>query len=73
MSNPLYNALGGGNFSQGGNNFAGMVNQFLNFKNNFTGDPKTVVQNLLSSGKMSQAQFNQLQSMANQFMRILPK
>lgn len=73
MSNPLYDALGGGNVPQDGNNFAGMINQFLNFKNNFTGDPKAVVQNLLSSGKMSQAQFNQLQSMASQFMRILPK
>lgn len=48
-----------------------MISQFNQFKSNFRGDPKAEVQRLLASGKISQAQLNQLQSMASQFQQML--
>ena len=43
-----------------------MLKQFQQFKAQFSGNPQQMVQQLLSSGKMSQAQYNQLAQMANQ-------
>lgn len=48
-----------------------MIQQFQQFKQQFTGDPKAEVQKLLTSGKLSQQQLNQLQSMAQQFQVLL--
>ena len=55
------------------NNFQGMINEFIKFKNSFQGDPQQMIQQLLQSGRMSQAQLNYLQSMAFEFQKILPK
>ena len=49
------------------NNAMNMMQQFNQFRSNFTGDPKQAVMNLLSSGRMSQEQFNQLSMMAKTF------
>lgn len=54
------------------NNFQGMINEFIKFKNSFQGNPQQMVQQLLQSGKMSQAQLNYLQSMAFEFQKVLP-
>lgn len=59
MNNPFFGAMGGGN------GFMQMVQQFQQFKANFHGDPKAEVEKLLQSGKLSQAQLNQLQQMAS--------
>ena len=48
-----------------------MVKQFNQFKKSFQGDPKAQVQELLNTGRMSQAQFNQLRQMAEQFKSML--
>lgn len=48
-----------------------MIQQFMQFKNSFTGDPKKQVEELLSSGKMSQEQFNQLSQIAKQFEGVI--
>lgn len=48
-----------------------MIQQFNNFRKNFQGDPKAEVERLVASGKMSQQQLNQLQSMATQFQALL--
>lgn len=48
-----------------------MIQQFNQFKKAFQGDPKAEVQKLLTSGKLSQQQLNQLQTMAQQFQGIL--
>lgn len=48
-----------------------MIQQFNQFKKTFQGDPKAEVQKLLTSGKLSQQQLNQLQSMAQQFQGLL--
>lgn len=70
--NPFYNLqqmpinsnpFGGGPFG----NMMNMMQQFNQFKSTFQGDPQQKVQELLSSGKMTQQQFNQLSQMAQQF------
>lgn len=55
MPNPLYNEYGPRNIQNGGN----IVQQFAEFRKNFNGDPKQMVQQLLSSGKITQEQYNQ--------------
>lgn len=69
MANPIFNLLNGNSFPN--NNMAAMINSFKNFSANFQGDPRARVQHLLNTGQMSQAQFNQLRDMANQFQNIL--
>lgn len=67
--NPLFNVLGGGMPQSNGP--MQMMQQFMQFKQNFKGDPKAEVQKMLQSGRISQAQLNQAQQMAQQFQRIL--
>lgn len=69
MSNPLFNALGGG--MPQGNGPMQMVQQFMQFKQNFKGDPKAEVEKMLQSGRISQQQLNQVQQMAGQFQNLL--
>lgn len=69
MSNPLFNALGGG--MPQGNGPMQMIQQFMQFKQNFKGDPKAEVQKMLQSGQISQQQLNQVQQMARQFQNLL--
>ena len=72
MPSPLYNTFGGsplGNPTL--NNIKGLMQRFNQFKNTFSGNPQQQVQQLLNSGKMSQAQFNQLKAMADQFQKFM--
>lgn len=72
MGNPLFNMLGGN--MQNMHNAPGfdqMMQQFNQFKASFQGDPKQEVQKLLQSGRMSQQQLDQLQSMARQFQQLI--
>lgn len=66
MSNPLFQLLGGRN-----NQFSQMMSAFNEFRSMFTGDPKAKVEELLRTGQMSQAQFNQLQNEAKQFLQFM--
>lgn len=67
MSNPFFNALGGGQMPGPMGSFPQLLQQFKQFKANFNGDPKAEVEKMLQSGKISQNQLNQIQAMANQF------
>ena len=69
MSNPLFNALGGG--MPQGNGPMQMIQQFIQFKQNFRGDPKEEVQKMLQSGRISQQQLNQAQGVAHKFQGLL--
>lgn len=69
MSNPLFNALGGG--MPQGNGPMQIMQHFMQFKQNFKGDPKAEVEKMLQSGKISQQQLNQVQQMAGQFQNLL--
>lgn len=62
MPNPLFDAFGGGQPPQKPN----MLQQFQQFMSNFRGNPKQKVQELLKNGQMTQEQFNQFSSIANQ-------
>lgn len=64
MSNPLYGAMNG----QPQNN---LIQRFQQFQRMFKGDPREQVQQLLNSGRVSQAQYNQAVQMANQFQKLL--
>ena len=61
--NPLLNMMGG---QAPQNGPAQIAQQFQQFKAQFSGNPQQMVQQLLASGRMTQAQYNQLAQMANQ-------
>jgi hypothetical protein len=63
MANPLYNQLGG----QAPMNPT--LQKFLEFKKTFSGNPQQMVQNLLNSGRISQAQVNQYAQQANELYK----
>ena len=78
MSNPILDMLSRG----AQNHFAGSVNtpggpmqmmqQFAQFRRMMQGrNPQQMVQNLLSSGQMTQAQFEQLKQQASELQKIL--
>ena len=48
-----------------------MIQQFNQFRQTFRGDPQEEVMKLLQSGKMTQAQLNDLQKMAAEFQKVL--
>lgn len=62
MANPLYQSM------QNNNN--NLFQQFNQFKQNFKGDARQQVQQMLNSGRISQAQYNKAVQMANQFQRL---
>ena len=70
MSNPLFSMFGGMN-QMPNNNMMNLVQQFMQFKQNFNGDPKQQIQNLLNSGKVTQEQYNRAVQMAQQLQRIM--
>ena len=70
MANPFFNALMNTQMAPqqpAQPNPMDIFQRFNNFRQNFQGDAKQQVQNLLSSGQMSQEQFNNLSNMANTF------
>lgn len=67
MSNPLFNMMGGGQMP------GGIMQRFQQFKQMFRGDPRTQIQQLMNSGRVSQGQYNQAVQMANQFRQMLGK
>lgn len=48
-----------------------IISEFMNFRNNFQGDPKAQVMNMLSSGQVSQAEYNQAVQQANQLYSMM--
>lgn len=69
--NPLFKAMGGGTGLPGPfGNIQAVMTAFQQFKSQFTGDPQQTVQQLLSSGKITQEQVNQAQQMASQFQQF---
>ena len=67
MGNPLFNLLNGGRNNRPGN----MIQQFQQFKKQMQGvNPQEEVQKLLQSGKISQAQLDKAQQMAQQMQGL---
>ena len=65
MSNPLFGMM------QNNNPMNGMMQKLQQFSQMFRGDPKQQVQQLLNSGRVSQAQYNQAVQMAQQMARMM--
>ena len=65
MPNPLYNQLGGAN------QLNPMFSRIKQFKDTFKGDPKQMVQSMLNSGRITQAQLNQYAQQADQIYKML--
>lgn len=53
------------------NKMGDFINQFNNFRSMFTGNPEQQVKQLISSGRMSQEQFNQFAQTANQLRKLI--
>ena len=65
MSNPLFNALGGGQQNN-------MMGQFQQFMQQMQGkNPHQEISRLLQSGRISQQQLNQAQQMAQQMQSMM--
>ena len=78
MGNPMLDMLSRGaqNHFAGAGNMPGgpmqMMQKFAQFKRMMQGrNPQQMVQNLLQSGQMSQAQFEQLKQQASELQKIL--
>ena len=56
--NPLFKMFGGAMPNNVGN-MGNIIQQFQQFKNNFRGDPRQQVQQMLNSGRVTQEQYNQ--------------
>ena len=65
MSNPLFNQM------QPQNQFTQMMQRFQQFRQQFHGDPRQQVQQLLNSGKVTQQQYNNAVQMAQQLQRMM--
>lgn len=65
MSNPLYGMMQ----MQGQN--GDILQRFRQFQQIFKGDPRQQVQQLLNSGRVSQAQYDQAVQMANQLANMI--
>lgn len=63
--NPLYQQM---NKNNGINGFMSRLNQL---KQTFKGDPNQKIQELLNSGKVSQAQYDKAVQMANQIQSMM--
>lgn len=62
--NPLYNQLNGSNMGQSSN----PMSQFMGFMNAFKGqNPSQIINSLLSTGKITQNDYEQAQQRAKQF------
>lgn len=62
MANSLYNSIG----NRPAANISDFLTNFNNFRSTFNANPQTQVQQLIQSGRMTQAQFQQYAQIANQ-------
>lgn len=67
MNGPIQQPVNNNPFS----NFRQTLNMFNQFMNDYKGDPKTGFEQLMSSGRLSQEQYNTVNNMVNQFMGMM--
>lgn len=66
--NPLFNQMSN-NGNAGG--LPNIIQQFQQFRQAFKGDPRQQIQQMLNSGRISQAQYNQAVQLAQQLQQML--
>lgn len=72
MMNPLFQQIGQTTAATNSpNSMQGVIKRFQDFKKSFSGDPQQQIQQLLNSGKVSQAQYNQAVQIAQQLQQLL--
>ena len=72
MNNPLFKLLGGQMPMPGRmGNMQNLVQQFQQFRNSFRGDPRQQIQQMRSSGRVTQEQYNNAMRMAQQMQNLL--
>lgn len=64
MSNPLFQSMGGNN---------SFMQALTNLKRSFNGDPQEKIQELLNSGKVTQAQYNAAVQKAQAIQQMMQK
>lgn len=70
--NPIFNAFRNNPANNNPmNNFSNFMKQFNQFRQSFQGDPKQQVEHLISSGAMSQEQFEKFTEIAKQFQGMI--
>lgn len=69
MANPLMHIIG----AQVSNQNKSIVEQFNEFKANFKGDPQKKINEMLSSGQITQQQLNQATEMAKLIKGMIKK
>lgn len=67
MNNPLFGMFG----NMGNNPLNALMQRFQQFSQMFKGDPRQQIQQMMNSGRVSQAQYNQAVQMANQLQRMM--
>ncbi len=70
MLNPILQQLTKSPQSPNLNNPLALMKKFNDFRRNFKGDPKTIVQQMLANGQMSQEQFQELSEQASYLQNI---
>lgn len=55
----------------GSNNPAQLLQQFQQFRQSFNGNPQQMVQQMMQSGRVSQAQLQRAQQLAQQFQSFV--
>lgn len=68
MNNQIFNAM---MQSTPMGNVQNLLNQYRQFRNSFQGDPQQMIQKMLNSGQITQAQVDHARNMATQFKGIL--
>lgn len=68
MNNTIFNAMMQ-NTPLGG--MQNLIQQYKQFRQTFQGDPQQKVQEMLSSGQITQEQVNQARSMATEFQKLM--
>lgn len=68
MNNSIFNAMMQ-NTPLGG--MQNLIQQYKQFRQTFQGDPQQKVQEMLSSGQITQEQVNQARSMATEFQKLM--
>lgn len=69
--NSLFNDLQSTPSAQPLGQMGNFLTQFNQFRSNFVGNPEQQVKQLLSSGRMSQQQFEQIAQTANQLYQLI--
>ena len=68
MNNSIFNAMMQ-NTPLGG--MQNLIQQYKQFRQTFQGDPQQKIQEMLSSGQITQEQVNQARSMATEFQKLM--